>query len=89
MKRLQVVGYEGDRSKLQQVGIENGSGSECSVIMLLVEVTNGFGSDASREDLGWRGRLKDIFVLQTGLKCIQDLLLHSGNFPSAAHCLSY
>ena len=89
MKRLQVVGYKGDRSKLQQVGIRNGSGSECSVIMLSVEVTNGFGSDASREDLGWRGGLMDIFVLQTGLKCIQDLLLHSGNFPSAAHCLSY
>ena len=78
MKRLQVVGYKGDRSKLQQVGIRNGSGSECSVITLSVEVTNGFGSDASREDLGWRGGLMDIFVLQMGLKCIQDLLLHSG-----------
>jgi hypothetical protein len=56
--------------------------SECSVIMLLVEITNGFESDASRENLGWRGELKDIFVLQMGLKHIQDPLCISSNFSS-------
>ena len=60
--------------------------SECSVIMLLVEITNGFELDASRENLGWRGELKDIFVLQMGLKHIQDPLCISGNFSSAVHC---
>jgi len=60
--------------------------SECSVIMLLVEITNGFESDASRENLGWRGELKDIFVLQMGLKHIQDPLCISSNFSSTVHC---
>jgi len=65
--------------------------SECSVIMVLVEITNtnGFELDASRENLGWRGELKDIFVLQMGLKHIQDPLCIGSNFSSAVHCLSY